>query len=111
MSQGTQSHLETEVLQLHCLQDFVQDGDHQVNHQRNVPLPMDGQYGLEGCLLPHHGNIISPPVPQVQLARAVIPVQGSVLRTVLGSSGLHQDPGSPGGLAPAHGCAVLPVPQ
>ena len=53
------------------------------------------------------GSVISR-VCQFQLAETVIPVQGSALRTVLGSLGLHQDPGSPCGLAPAHRCAVIP---
>ena len=52
-----QAHLESKVLQLKCLQDFVQDGDSELHHSHHVPTPVVGQRGPRGCfhigVVPH----------------------------------------------------------
>ena len=82
MRQGSQAHLEPEVL--HCLQDFVQDGDH-------APTPVDDQCGPQGCLIPRRSSAGT--VPQVQLAGPVLQVRGSTIWPVLSTASLHQDSG------------------
>ena len=41
--QRPQTHLECEILQLKCLQDFVQDGDSALHHSHHAPTPVVGQ--------------------------------------------------------------------
>ena len=63
-----QTHLELEVLQLECLQDFIQDGDSALHHSHHVPTPVVGQHGPEGRVLPCTSGTHTPPVPQILLA-------------------------------------------
>ena len=84
-------------------QDFIQDRDSQVCNSGNETTPVDGQCGSEGRLLPHWSSASAPPVPQIPVAKTVLPVQGSALGTVLGPSGLHQYPGPAGGLDQTNG--------
>ena len=78
-----QAHLESEILQFYCLPDFIQDVDSQICNRSHEAMPVDGQCGSEGRLLPHQSISGSLPVPQVPVAGAVLPVRGSSLWTVL----------------------------
>ena len=111
MRQSPQIHLESKVLQLHCLQDFIQDGDSQVRDCSHAATTVVSQCRPKGCLLPHRSNPVTQPVSQVPLTRTVLPVQGTDLRAVLGPTGLHQDPGPIRALDLADGCSVVPVRQ
>ena len=78
-----QTHPESEVLQLKCLQDFVQDGDSAVHHSYDAPTPVDDQRRSEGCLLSHLGGCSTPPVPQFQLAGHKLPIRNPSVWSVI----------------------------
>ena len=82
---------ESEVLQLKCLQDFVQDGDTAIHSGYHALILVDGQHGSEEHVLPCMGGHSAPPVSQIQLAGHDLPVQDSSLWPVIGFSSLHKD--------------------
>ena len=68
------------VLQLKCLQDFIQDGDSAIHHSCHASTSVDGQ---RGCILPHTGGCSTPPVPQIQLAGHKLPIQNPFVWSVI----------------------------
>ena len=75
--QWRETDLESEVLQLKCLQDLLQNGDSAIHHRCQVPTPVDGQHGSQGCLLPHSCRQRVPSVPQIQMVVHKLPIWNS----------------------------------
>ena len=72
----------------------TQDGDSRVCSSLGSARRLDGVCRLEGCLLAGSDSSRQPQVPQVRGSRPGVPVQGTVLWSLHGSSGLYQGHGS-----------------
>ena len=74
--------------------DILQDGDTPVCVTVGTSGRLDGVSGLEGCVLAGSNASGISQVPQVHGEREGVPVQGSLLWTLHGSSGFHRGHGS-----------------
>ena len=75
-------------------QDILQDGDSSVCASLSSVRRLDGVSGLEGCLLAGPDSSGQPQVSQIRSFWPGVPVQGAVLWSLHGSSGLYQSHGS-----------------
>ena len=75
-------------------EDFFQDGDSPVCFSFGSKKGLDGVSRLEGCVLASSDASGEPQVPQIHSVREGVPVQGSLLSAVHGSTGLHSGNGS-----------------
>ena len=74
-------------------QDILQDGDSPVCPSLGSVRGLDGFSRLEGCLLAGVDSSGQPQVPQIPSFWPSVPVQGAVLWSLHGSSGLYQSHG------------------
>ena len=75
-------------------QNTLQDGDSPVCFSLGSARGLDGDSKLEGCLLAGSKSSGQPQVPQIRCFWPGVPVQGAVLWSLHGSSGLCQSHGS-----------------
>ena len=75
-------------------QDFLQDGDSPVCSSLGSTRRLDGVSRLEGCLLAGSGSSGQPQLPQIRSFWPGVPIQGSVLWSLHGTSGFYQGHGS-----------------
>ena len=85
-----QTHLEPEVLQLKCLQDFVHYEDSTLHHSNHAPTPAVDQRGFQGWVLPCMSGAPAPPVPQIPPAGHQLPIQCTTVWPLIGSPSLHK---------------------
>ena len=75
-------------------QDIFHNGDSPVSSSLSPERRLDGVSGLEGCVLASSDSSGQSQVPQVHGVRSSLPIQGSVLWSLHGTSGLYQGHGS-----------------
>ena len=91
--------------------DILQDGDTPICATVGTSGRLDGVSGLEGCVLAGSNASGISQVPQVHGGREGVPVQGSLLWTLHGSSVFHQGHGSCVSYSSQDGGAASPLPR
>ena len=91
-------------------QDFLQDRDSPVGASLGAAGRLDGVSRLEGCLLAGPDPSGQPQVSQIRSLWSSVPVQGAVLWSLHGSSGLYQSHGSSFGFSASCGYSYQALP-
>ena len=91
--------------------DIFQDGDTSICSSLGSSGRLDGVSGLEGCVLAGSDASGISQVPQVHGGREGVPIQGSLLWSLHGSTSLHQGHGSCVSHSSQDGGTASPVPR